>query len=485
MKYGIFFLLFAMTSSFFFQGCQQTDEIPVPLSPADTIPHISVSTGLLSPTFDPSITEYHVTSLNILQTFEVSVEGVVDSTIFINGQQSTSLSSVRLHKGQDLVIQAKNHRGELLEYTIHYLPKDFPDTHVVYNTNTTNGYTFVNFPSTLEDLGYIAMLDEEGFPLYYKKEHPQARNLQYFELPNGTKRFTYNIRNDKVVVMNERFEVIDELRLLPHNGHEGYPPGSHDFMLLDEDHYLIQAYVTREDVDLTALGGQPSVDLVELVFQEIKDGQVIFEWNSADHPELLSATDDVYFARYATEPVVDYFHFNSFTIDPKDNHFIISARHMNQVYKIHRTTGEILWRLGGKTDEFQLDESQQISHIHHSTITPSGTMLIFDNGNTKSLQETRVIEFQLDEVNKTATTVWEYRGPGRYTSFMGSAQRLSNGHTLIGWGGNRTSQINANKSDFTEVDQNGNIVLDVSFTNQPNRNFFTYRAIRYTFDLMQ
>ena len=104
---------------------------------------------------------------------------------------------------------------------------------------------------------------------------------------------------------------------------------------------------------------------------------------------------------------------------------------------------------------------------------------MFDNGVTKNPQESRIVEFELNESNLTANLVYEYKETGRYSDIMGSAQKLQNGNYFIGWGGNITSQINANKSDITEIDANGNIVLDISFSNPPNAFTYSYRALKY------
>ena len=64
------------------------------------------------------------------------------------------------------------------------------------------------------------------------------------------------------------------------------------------------------------------------------------------------------------------------------------------------------------------------------------TLLLFDNGNFRTpVLYSRAVEYQLDEVNKIATIVWQYRNnPDIVSPSRGSAQRLKNGNTLIGWG---------------------------------------------------
>ncbi len=79
----------------------------------------------------------------------------------------------------------------------------------------------------------------------------------------------------------------------------------------------------------------------------------------------------------------------------------------------------------------------------------------------------RAVEYHLDEVNKIATLVWEYRNtPVIYGSSRGSVQRLQNGNTLICWGGTNPT--------MTEVTPAGDIALEMSLP----QNVISYRAFR-------
>jgi arylsulfate sulfotransferase len=443
-----------------------------------------ISTGAIYPDFNPQIKDYHITSLNALNTIEVTINDFnASKKCYINDARVTNkVTPLKLNPGDDIEIKLNDNPQST--YTIHYLPEDMPQINVITKNNPSEGYILVNLGElsqvNTKDYTYIAILNNDGFPVYYKKVSAGAINFRYFDIGNNQKRFTYNSYADgKVVVMNEKFEELKRLDLLPYYNHGNYAAETHDFIYIDDNHYIIPAYITREDVDMTAYGGNSSVDLGELILQEIQNNQVIFEWNIADHPELLSATDPIYYAQYATNPKVDYFHFNGVSIDPNDHNFIISARHTNQVYKVNRTTGEIIWRFGGSNDDFNLTGNEIISHTHHATILPNGHLLLFDNGVTKNPQQSRIAEFAIDETTRTADLVYQYTQTGRFFDIMGSAQKLSNGNYFIGWGGNITSQINANKSDITEVDANGNIVLDISFRNNPNSFTYSYRALKY------
>lgn len=465
-----------------FLSCSNDDQIIVD----NAINAIKVSTGDIYPEFNPDIKDYYITSLNTLNTIQVTLEDFTsEKTVYINDIKVTNNNtSIKLNIGEDLVVKYKSLDNEDIIYTIHYLPEDLPKINLITKNNPAEGYIFINLfelsQTNNSDKNYIAIIDNNGFPVYYKKLNNFIINFNCFKTNDNKMRYTYNDHTlGKIIVMNENFETIKELELLPNSGHNGYRTDNHDFIYFNDNHYILPAYVNRANVDMTSYGGSNSVELVDFVFQEIQNNQVIFEWNTTNFPEFLQNTDPIYYQQYATKPKVDYFHFNSISIDPNDNNFIVTARHMNQIYKIDRTNGQIIWRFGGNNDDFNLNGNEVISHPHHATVLNNGNLLLFDNGVTKNPQQSRIVEFELNETNLTANLVNEYRDLGRYFDIMGSAQKLNNGNYFIGWGGNITSQVNANKSDITEIDSNGNIVLDISFTNNPNSFTYSYRALKY------
>ena len=451
-----------------------------------TLSSIEISTGSIYPEFNPETKDYFITSLNTLKNIQITLNDYDHSKkIYINGVRvQNKITSLKLNIGDDIVIQSGKNNETSTKYTIHYLPSDMPKINVITKNNPSDGYIFINqfhlSNSNPNSTNYIAILNNDGFPVYYKKSNNQIVNFKYFETNTNQKRYSYNDNTlGKIIVMDENFNEIKQLELLPNNGHGAIRTDNHDFVYFNDYHYILPAYVNRPGVNMNAYGGANSVELIDFAFQEIVNGQVIFEWNSANFPEFLQHTDPIYYNQFATRPNVDYFHFNSITIDPNDNNFIVSARHMNQIYKINRTSGQIMWRFGGSNDDFNLTENKIISHPHHATILPNGNLLLFDNGVTKTPQQSRLVEFAIDENNFTATIVNQYTETGRYFDIMGSAQKLQNGNYFIGWGGNITSQVNANKSDITEVNANGNIVLDMSFSNNPNSFTYSYRALKY------
>lgn len=58
----------------------------------------------------------------------------------------------------------------------------------------------------------------------------------------------------------------------------------HDFLLIDLDHYILSGYV-RETVR-NIPGFESGSTVVYSYLQEVRDGEVVWDWKSIDYPEL-------------------------------------------------------------------------------------------------------------------------------------------------------------------------------------------------------
>lgn len=160
----------------------------------------------------------------------------------------------------------------------------------------------------------------------------------------------------------------------------------------------------------------------------------------------------------------------------------MSSRHLAQVFKIDRDTGDIIRRLGGISGEFQFldDPYGGLCGQHMASFLSNGNLLLFDNGNIcypdmpERDRATRVVEYELDETAMTARLVWSYTSASVRSSAQGSVQRLSNGNTFIGWGNNGDNPVMA-----TEVDPEGKIVFQLEGRIMENARTQSYRALRF------
>jgi hypothetical protein len=162
---------------------------------------------------------------------------------------------------------------------------------------------------------------------------------------------------------------------------------------------------------------------------------------------------------------VDYVHCNALELD-FDRNLLISSRNLDEVTKIDRNTGEVLWRMGGTQNEFTLvGDTQWYWRQHAVRRTASGTITLFDNGNYHVPSESRAVEYAVDEAAKVARLIWEYRHtPARYAPFTGNVQRLPTGNTLISWG---------NLGIVTEVRRDGTKAFEMRFAQDGVRTYRT------------
>lgn len=209
-----------------------------------------------------------------------------------------------------------------------------------------------------------------------------------------------------------------------------------NFNLLPNGNILTARYDFQYiDMSKHVDGGEPNAAILQCVIQELdKDKNVIFQWRSMDYVPV-ELTQLNYLA-----PAIEYFHPNSMVYD-MDGNIMISARNLNSIIKINRNTGEVMWMLGGKANEFTfIDEHEEnapnyFSFQHDIRRLPNGNITIFDNGVQHEPPYSRGVEYELDEENKTCKLVWEYEHEDDiYAAQHGSCQRLNNGNTIIGWG---------------------------------------------------
>ena len=184
-------------------------------------------------------------------------------------------------------------------------------------------------------------------------------------------------------------------------------------------------------MDFTAHGGSADSLVV---------GHAIFRLDAAGAATPVFVARDHFTAADWVDPqpgITDFDHPNSIDVD-RDGGLIVSWRNFDEVSKIDPTTGQLVWRLGGRHNQFTFvnDPLGGFGGQHFARLLGNGDLLLYDNGTTHAPQETRAVEYRIDPVARTATLVWEFRHqPAIFTPFVGSAQRLVSGNTFVGYGG--------------------------------------------------
>ena len=366
-----------------------------------------------------------------------------------NGQKLTSPAAIEvetLSPQQSSVLTIR--KGDCQRnVTVQLLPDSFPTVQFTGHSTSAGDY----YGDLMNDDGdsYIFKMDNDGQLLYYYRgfynKSGSVMNFQKHEL-DGVVTYSFfepsadisdhllymGVQYGHINLLDDQYQLIQQIELLPS---EHLPAGgmceNHEFLMLGENHYLLTGSV---DQNLWVSSEQRYVRVKAALIQEILNGEVIFEWCSSDHPALLrqsvenndyTNTNDTYYA-------ADYAHINSLCVDPNDGNLIASFRNLDAVLKIDRQSGEIIWTLGGLGDDFGLEEEQLFSRQHYAKLTDEGTLLLFDNGNAQ--EQTRILEFQLNEKNQSVITWKEMMVDGKYSFATGSVMKTEANTYVIGWG---------------------------------------------------
>lgn len=334
------------------------------------------------------------------------------------------------------------------------LPYDFPQLSVSHNSNPSSGYFFLaNFSLTADIPTYLMIVDNQGSPVYYKKL--DTAGYDFKKQPNGMLTY-FSARAQKFYAMNSSYQIIDSFSC-----GNGYSTDLHELLVYENGHSFLMSY-DPQIVNMAELypRGDSNAIVIGLIIQELDENKnVIFQWRSWDYFNILDAKHTNF-----TDHVIDYAHGNAIELCA-DGNIMISSRHLDEITKINRNTGAIIWRLGGKNNQFTyLNESHHFSHQHAIRELPNGNITLFDNGNFYEIVDpihgrpeapySRVVEYRLNTQTMEATKVWEYvNEPRTYGFAMGYAERLPNGNTIIGWG--------AGSPAITEVDAAGNKLFEL------------------------
>lgn len=234
-------------------------------------------------------------------------------------------------------------------------------------------------------------------------------------------------------LVDSTFSVVDSISCK-----DVFETNKHDFQILPNGHFLMLGSDTLR-MDMTGFvfnNGKPGTTnmLVKAsVVQEFDAHKnLVFEWHAKDYLHFSDADN------YFVEPDskwTDWIHINSAEMD-WDGNIIISVRNSNEIIKINRKTGKIMWRLGGNKNQFKFVNCPVPFYGQHDVRRIcNGNITFLDNGANKVSHGVRAMEFKLDEKRKIATLVWSCSYDSVKVSVgAGNVQRLFNGCTLIDWG---------------------------------------------------
>ncbi|MBA3829103.1 MAG: aryl-sulfate sulfotransferase [Taibaiella sp.] len=379
-----------------------------------------------------------------------------------------------------LTVQSCKKEVTTLTSTIVDTAQNIYKINVLSNPEPGRIYLSPSFPGNHVD-GQIMIVDEKGHVIQQKTMNGTITNFECWKI-NGKTRYSYEVYNVNASVMpgigywpgyelitDSNFNEIRRVWLSAYNDvNTTQQPNidGHDFILIDDNHYILESFyektVTNIPASLNPVAG--GVKVISDVIQEVQNDRVVWQWEGTnDTTFYLASLEENKFNDTTT--IFDYLHLNSMFIDPRDNNLICSFRNLDQVVKIQRGTGKILWRLGGTNGDFPLNDDQVFLRQHHATLTDSNqTLLLFDDGLALQRPYSRILEFNVNEINRSVVSFSSFNIPEPFTQYMGSVQKRGDTYFIGGGTANYVLEVNY---------RTGDKLLEL----QSGENF--YRAYKY------
>ena len=308
--------------------------------------------------------------------------------------------------------------GESLDFTTDTLPSDLP-RYTATGSDPSPGYLVFAAGA------FGLVIDNTGRVVWYHR-FPNGAGLNFIAQPNGRfAAFPPNGQADlgRWVEVDPLGSVTRELGCA-----RGLRPRLHDFVAAPDGSYWLLCDETRT-MDLTDVGGVASASVTGTVVQHVSaGGALLFDWSPFDH---FAITDGSPADRRGAS--VNWTHGNAIDFD-SDGNLIVSFRNLSEVTKIDVRTGNVLWRLGGRRNEFTFVDAPTPSFAgqHSARASAPGSLLLLDNIGDPA--QSRAERYAIDERARTARLLQSYGTPGVMTLIGGSVQSLPGGRTLVSFG---------------------------------------------------
>lgn len=166
-----------------------------------------------------------------------------------------------------------------------------------------------------------------------------------------------------------------------------------------------------------------------------EDGyQTDFLWHEYDIP---NPTCNHFFADAYGTGAYDWTHGNSLMYDEYEDVFYVMSKNVDTILKVDRTSGTVIWTMGGQDSDFEIDGplSDWWSHAHMSYMG-DGEFTLFDNRyhDDDGGMISRASHYTFDETEMTVKRVWSYQDPNaNFIQLLGDVRILPNGNYLVSW----------------------------------------------------
>ncbi len=195
-------------------------------------------------------------------------------------------------------------------------------------------------------------------------------------------------------------------------------------------------------------------------------GEVVWEWHATDHlvqdydntrdnyGVVASNPNKIDINYNSSQSNGDLMHVNGLTLDEDNDLLYLTVNFYSEVWVIdHSTTteeaatssggnyslgGDLVYRFGNPLAYDNVGDVT-LNRVHHPNLLDTGNMLVF--GNQVYTDQSEIVEYELSPPyflfpgeDNEPPVAWTFTDPDLYSSGLGSADRMSNGNTLIGEG---------------------------------------------------
>ena len=494
----------------------------------------------LNPVFSPATTDYFVRCQAGRNLVSLTLTGNGGPITVSTNQEGSAASgttveiSLDVVPNQAIVVSAPSPGGApgTTQYWVRCLPPDFPTLQVNQagpaSPGWTPGYYFTGNITSTNGAYYAMVLDGNGVPVWYQK------------VPTGAAGFAGAINveplnNDTIVWTGATslgigvgdspsvytgFDLATQTAIAslpaavaPTDPHELLPLPNGDRMMISTP--LVSKGLSTlgdgRDNGQVVPASEANNTVVDCVVQEVNpSNQAVWTWDAAPHIGLdeVNTASGLPYAGPSWELLhpdgvvaADIYHCNSVAVDedPSSPYFgdvLVSMRHLNAVFLIDRTTGNVIWKLGGTaftSNDPEVAQNVPAQHLsitgdsetqfcgqHDARFVPTPNPAVEDvsvfDDHTGCQGASRGVEYALDIGADTATPDWQYTQPaglavgatGSFRRMPDAANDIGSGSSIIGWG------ISSFPSGFTEVDGSGKVLCDIRFSDGD----VIYRAIK-------
>jgi hypothetical protein len=466
----------------------------------------------LVPPFSPTIHDYYVRCSEGANHVTVSMTAARGSeTELIEPTTSPKLRAQTLSltvNENEAIVAAATDAGATTSYWVRCVPHDFPQlrmsNHPAAGSPPAGYYLVGDFLPPASQGSYAMVLDGNGVPVWYVSGAPGGMG-DVDHVVSGAISF---------IAFGASMAPFDVRHIDPPSTALEAPSGAlldgHELQLAPGGHYVVLSNPVETGVDLKGVvipgadggvqsfGPGSSIQGCDIVEFDPATLAVTWTWVGSEHLDPVKDSTLPALATFGVSGpdgglVVDPFHCNSIDVDPANGNLLVSARNTDSIFYVERSTGAILWKLGGATytkdgatlvtmDDpfFRQHDARLLPGWSSSCAGGRGQISVFDDESQRPAPARGVIYDVVVGAPDGGTAgcadggpagkgivAWQHAGTVSSTG-IGSFRVSPDGSRVIGWGFGVPNLV------FTEVDAQGNDLRDFEF---PDGNS-SYRAIK-------